>query len=260
MAGAASATVHGSIAGRRRVATVLHSGPDAVYLDLHGSCLGVVSAGAVWVPCGVRTALPRLPALRPGDTAAVGDGSIRLPGLRVRITEVVDATVAMLPGDAACRALPALGDAVGDRLDGALAELPDEPMRRLAESDPAAVLGLLGLGSGLTPLGDDVLAGWVATAVATRHTGLAPIRSAIAISARRRTTTLSATLLTCAARGEAVPQFRGLLRALATGEQARVARSLDEVLRVGDTSGSGLVLGALTALRSPSLSPQGATR
>jgi hypothetical protein len=50
---------------------------------------------------------------------------------------------------------------------------------------------------------------------------------------------------------------------MATGEPALVERSVDDLLDVGDTSGSGLVLGALAALESlDSLSPslQGASR
>lgn len=260
VAGAASAAVLGMAAGPRRSATVLHAGHDAAYLDLDGACLGVLASGAVLVPCGVRTQLPRLPALRPGDEAAVGYRSIVMPGLEVRITETVDTTVGvLLPADAS-RGADQLREAVGDRLAGALAELPREPLQRLAVSDPAAVAGLLGFGGGLTPLGDDVLAGWLAIGVAIRHPALPPIRSAVALSARQRTTTLSATLLACAARGEGVPQFRSLLRGMATREPGLVEQSVDDLLGIGDTSGSGLALGALSALQSLSPSLQGATR
>ncbi|GAA4398683.1 hypothetical protein GCM10023168_05020 [Fodinibacter luteus] len=248
MAGAASASVCSTVSGPSRPATVLHAGHDAVYLDLDGACLGVVSSRGVHVPCGVRTRRPRLPLLRPGDGATVGEGSIRLPGLEVEVTEIVDTTVGVLGPDAVGRAAHLLREAVGDRLAGALAELPEEPMRRLAECDASAVAGLLGFGSGLTPLGDDVLAGWLAVGAATRHPALASIRTAVGLSARQRTTTLSATLLACAARGEGVPQFRRLLEGLAVGDADLVEQSADDVLDIGDTSGSGLVLGALTAL------------
>lgn len=258
--GAASTTVLDMIAGPRRVATVLHAGPEAAYFDLDGTCLGVLAAGAVQVPCGVRTALPRLPALSAGDKAVVQDGSIELPGLEVTVTEILDTSVPVLTRAAARRGAHELRQAVGDRLAGVLAELPAEPLRTLAASDPAAVAGLMGLGGGLTPLGDDVLAGWLATGVATQHGALGPIRWAVALSARERTTTLSATLLTYAARGECIPAFRDLLGGMATGDPGLVEQSLDDVLAIGDTSGSGLVLGALTALQSLSPSLEGATR
>lgn len=260
MVGAASTTVLGMIAGPRRVGTVRHCGPEAAYLDLDGTCLGVLAAGAVQVPCGVRTALPRLPALSAGDMAIVQDRSIKVPGLEVTVTEIVDTTVPVLAPAAAGRGAHELREAVGDRLAGVLAELPAKPLRQLAAADPAAAAGLMGLGSGLTPLGDDVLAGWLSTGVATQHRALGPIRSMVALSARQRTTALSATLLACAARGECVPAFRSLLGALTTGDTGLVRQSLDDVLDIGDTSGSGLVLGALTALQSLSPSLEGATR
>lgn len=250
VAGAASVSVLGTVCGPPRSAAVLHAGQDAVYLDLDGACLAVLSSRAVLVPCGVRTQRPRLPALRPGDGATVGGGSITLPGLEVKVTQIVDTTVGVLVADDIASGAHLLRQAVGDRLAGALAELPEDPMRRLATCDAAAVAGLLGFGSGLTPLGDDVLAGWLAAGVATRHPALPVVRSAVALLARQRTTTLSATLLECAARGEGVPQFRSLLRGMATGDPARVERAVDELLDIGDTSGSGLVLGALAAVES----------
>lgn len=250
MAGAASVSVLGTVSGPPRSAAVLHAGQDAVYVDLDGACLGVLSSRAVLVPCGVRTQRPRLPALHPGDSATVGGGSIELPGLEVMVTHIVDTTVGVLVGDDLDSGAHLLRHAVGDRLAGALAELPEDPMRRLAACDPAAVTGLMGFGSGLTPLGDDVLAGWLAAGVATRHPALEALRSGVVRSARQRTTTLSATLLECAARGEGVPQFRSLLLAMATGDPARVERAVDDLLDIGDTSGSGLVLGALAAVES----------
>ncbi len=254
------------IAAPRRSVAVLHVGQDAVYLDLEGACLGVLSTRAVLVPCGIRTQLPWLPALHPGERAAVGDGCVEVHGLEVTVTETVDTTVGVLAPDAAARGARLLREAVGDRLDDAVAELPEDPLQRLAASDAEAVAGLMGFGGGLTPLGDDVLAGWLAVGVATRHPALAAVRSAVALFARERTTTLSATLLACAARGEGVPQFRRLLGGLAVGEAAVVERSADDLLDIGGTSGSGLVLGALCALESlaslESLTPplQGASR
>ncbi len=249
MAGSASTWVLGVLSGPPRSARVVHAGRDAAYLDLHGTCLGVLAARAVQVPCGVRTMLPALPELVSGTEARLCDGAVELPGLRVTVSTVVDPLVPMLSVGAAERGRPALERLAGDRLDQVIGQLPAEPLRQLAASDPDAVAGLLGLGGGLTPLGDDVLAGWLATAVAVRHPALAAVRGAVACRARR-TTPLSATLLLCAARGEGVPQFRDLLSGIADDDSPTVSRSLDAVLAIGDTSGGGLVLGALTALRS----------
>ena len=133
------------------------------------------------------------------------------------------------------------------RLDAARAQLPADALRLLATADPAAVPYLLGRGDGVTPVGDDVLAGWLVT----RHAegaGGGPVATAIAQS-RDRTTTLSATLLDRAAAGEAVPPLRRLLVCLAAGEPPhRVRARLDELLAVGHSSGAGLALGVTLAL------------
>jgi hypothetical protein len=102
---------------------------------------------------------------------------------------------------------------------------------------------LLGLGPGLTPLGDDLLAGWLAV---HRLLGVAtPEVDEVLAGARARTTLLSATLLDCAAHGEVVPEFAAWLSALATSD---AQRALDSLLNLGATSGAGLAYGAAVAL------------
>jgi len=214
--GAATAWVHDRLALPSRSARVVHGGRDAVYVDDGGVCLGVLSRTAVAVPCGVRTILDEL---RPrGTDAVVGDGRIVLDGLEVSVTRFVDASVPSVDS------LPAL--------DVHTDELPDDALSMLGAGDPRAVPLLLGLGSGLTPLGDDVLCGWLAARVAL---GLPtePVASEVRELAHR-TSLLSATLLGCAARGEVVPQFADLLRECV---------SVDALLGVGQTSGAGLAVG-----------------
>ena len=79
------------------------------------------------------------------------------------------------------------------------------PARRRPADRPPTSTRLLGRGPGLTPLGDDVLAGWLAT-----RPRLGRPDTVLAAAVRRRlgvTTLLSATLLDCALRGEALPQL-----------------------------------------------------
>ena len=251
--GSASVAVTAQVSGPRRPVPVVHAGADAVYLDLGGTCVGVLSAHAALLPCGVRTTLGVLPEVPAGGVATVGQGTVLLAGLEVVVEATVDTTV------------PVLDPSVGQQGAGRLALLADAPTRRvrdllprdaleaLLRSDPAAVPLLLGLGPGLTPLGDDVLGGWLTTAVATRHPGLDEVHRAVALAAPERTTTLSSTLLTCAARGEAVPELRPLLVGLGAGNAAAVEVALDALVRVGDTSGAGALLGAVTALASSAL-------
>jgi hypothetical protein len=247
-AGAASPWVAAQLAGPPRRAPVLHAGRSAVYLDLGGSCLAVLARDAVHVPCGVRTSLPSLPDPGPGGDASVGDGAVGLPGCAVLVTAVVDATVPVLTAGGATWGTARLAERLDGRLDAVRAALPDQTLHRLAAGDPRAVRDLLGLGPGLTPLGDDVLCGWLAAAVASGREALDDVRDAVSDEATLRTTTLSATLLACASRGEAVPQFRAVLAAMAGADRDGLERSAEAVLGIGDTSGAGLLLGALLAL------------
>ena len=251
--GSASIWVLGRVAGPRRRGRVLHVGDSAVYLELEGSCLAVLGARAVQVPCGVRTQLPSLPATEAGAEVLVEDGSVVLPGLEVMVTNIVDTTVPVLSAVNAAWGGEVLDELLADRLEGVRAELPGPALAALAEGDAGSVAQLLGLGPGLTPLGDDVLCGWLATAVASRHPALADLRGSVALAATDRTTTLAATLLACASRGEGVPEFRSLLVGINQQNRAVVEQALELMLNIGQTSGAGTLLGALVALQSPSL-------
>jgi hypothetical protein len=106
---------------------------------------------------------------------------------------------------------------------------------------------LLGVGPGLTPAGDDVLAGLL---VGLWAFGLAaePLRSAVLAAAPVGTTDLSASLLRCAARGESIPEVHELLRATSTSAgRSRLDPALDDLLRVGHSSGAALATGVLVA-------------
>jgi hypothetical protein len=273
---AAPALVGELLAGPARAVPVLHSGADAVYLDLRGSTpstapssaapdlavLGVLSTAATAVPCGLRTTLPRLPADVAGATRAVlGDGRVLLGGTEAVVTRTVDATVPRIPAAAVVPAARVLAEVVGDRSAGVRAELPAEALAALAAGSAHCAPELLGRGSGLTPVGDDVLCGWLATAVATRELAGTALADAVRRLAPAATTALSATLLGCATRGEVLPQFRRLVLDLADPApdlDARVAVDVDALLRVGHTSGAGLLLGASIALHhlaSRSLTP-----
>jgi uncharacterized protein DUF2877 len=188
---------------------VLHRGPHAVYLDLDGSCLGVVTARAVQVPCALHTRLEVLPAV---GTARVEAGVLRLDGEPLRIGRIDDTRVPALPS---C----ALG-----------------PLRARVEE-------LVGAGDGLTPYGDDVLCGWLAV---HRAAGRATDTVDAAIREQmHRTTSLSAALLDCAMHGEVIPEFAAYVGALGGPGEASATAALRAV---GHTSGEGLLEGARWAL------------
>jgi len=109
--------------------------------------------------------------------------------------------------------------------------------------DADAVAYLIGRGDGLTPLGDDILCGWLA---AHRAAGVAtPAVDDAVRRALSRTTTLSATLLECALAGEVADVAGDYLRALGT---PRAAAARTALTALGHSSGEGLAHGIDRAL------------
>jgi len=105
---------------------------------------------------------------------------------------------------------------------------------------------LAGLGTGLTPAGDDFLVGvmlwaWLA------HPHPASICGALAAVAAPRTTTLSAAFLQAAARGECSAPWHRLLSALGMGAGAGLPATVREILARGATSGADALAGFLWA-------------
>jgi hypothetical protein len=104
---------------------------------------------------------------------------------------------------------------------------------------------LLGLGPGLTPAGDDVLAGWL-LAVHHRPALHQPLVAAVA-DADARTTALSATLIREAVAGRGLPAALAVADAL--GGHGDLGSVLDRLLRVGHSSGTALAFGLLRGAR-----------
>lgn len=118
--------------------------------------------------------------------------------------------------------------------------------RRLPPPDPAR---LLGRGAGLTPDGDDVLAGLLVAAAAVddpRLPGwLAATRSVLAA---RRTTAVSVGMLHAALDGWSAPPLAAAVRALCGPDDP--APAVDALLAVGHSSGRSLLDGVLYVLAS----------
>lgn len=144
---------------------------------------------------------------------------------------------AIVLGPAMARRGRAVLSALGAADDGALRPAP-EAVDALRDGDMgAAVAGLLGRGAGLTPEGDDMLAG----AFAVRAAAGAPV--ALPRDLRERTTALSATLLELAAVGAAPRPLHALLD-LRNEDWRGALRDLD---RLGSSSGRAIALGAAAA-------------
>jgi hypothetical protein len=136
--------------------------------------------------------------------------------------------------------------AVASRLERALIAggSGDEHVARVVDA-------LVGLGPGLTPAGDDVLAGTlVALAAAGDHDRRRRLAAAVRL-VRHRTTAVSGALLDHAAAGHAIPELARYVVALARGgSHGRVVQDLE---RVGGSSGAALAVGARIGLRVAAL-------
>jgi hypothetical protein len=113
---------------------------------------------------------------------------------------------------------------------------------------------LAGLGPGLTPAGDDWLAGWlVGLRAAAAMSGARPpldldaVGRAVVGSARPRTSRLSLAFLQAAADGAVAEPWHGLLAALADADQTPLRHASAEIMRHGATSGSDMLAGFLAA-------------
>lgn len=237
---------------------VLHAGAEAWYVDVAGWAVGVLSRDAAHVPCGLRSQLPGSALIdgdAPGKTGYLERGTLWLGGRVFRLVRSVDVRAPRIvvrdgfrtANSATVKATPPAQVAefvrgfVGPRSD----ELEVLDDLRMADLVP----GLVGAGPGLTPLGDDLLCGWLSTfraaGVATPRTD--DVLDHLLAAERPATTLLSATLIDCARHGEVLPQFGAWLASLGTAqEDDRLAR----LRSVGATSGAGLAEGARLALLS----------
>ena len=111
---------------------------------------------------------------------------------------------------------------------------------------------LAGLGSGLTPAGDDFLVGTMLSAWLA-HPAPRTLCQAIAQAAIARTTTISAAFLRAAARGECSAAWHALLAALSTPTcevaESKIAAAAGDILRHGATSGADSLAGFLYFLQ-----------
>lgn len=106
---------------------------------------------------------------------------------------------------------------------------------------------LLGLGRGLTPEGDDLLAGWLIAARSIGHPEFEEVRAQILLNASRKTTTFSAALLKFATEGYGIAPLIEYVNAClrCSNKSNEIRRRLE---RVGHTSGESLAIGVEIAL------------
>ena len=251
--GAFSTALRGLLEAPERAATVIGVLPEAAHIGTGDPAIPLVCLAtprAVRLPCSI--VVSALPEVEVGDVVWLGDGGLRLGGVVVRPARWWRPPTPVLSDVAAVRSrapvLPPLREL----------NRSARPAQRVAGARfQRTVEGLLGLGPGLTPAGDDVLA---AALVALRAAG-SPLADdlASAVAAGRpdvRTTLVSAALLRHAAQGECIPELATVLRAL--DGRGNLDRALGALHAVGHTSGDALAAGlrfALVDLLEPGVQP-----
>jgi hypothetical protein len=240
---AASSALRELITGPAVPAVVRGVFPTALYVDVGTDLVAVVSRDGLRLPCALVVTEPS--AARPlarfsiGDAATMGDG----------VVSVGDRSFVVRRWWRPRRALPwHPGPQLTARCAAVEALLPPLPHPLPADPGAWSPASMVGLGPGLTPAGDDVLAGMLLTLCAAP--AAAPRWEELAtetLSLLSRTTSLSATLLQHAAAGRGIPQVLDVVDALAgTGNlPAATAR----LLAVGHSSGAALAHGVLVAAR-----------
>ena len=237
---AASAPLRGLLTGPARAAVVRGVFPRALYVDLDGEVVAVVTADALRLPCALvlagRSSSRPFDRISRGEMATVGDGMVAVGDERFAVRRWWRPRRALTvhPG-------PALATRTG-----ALAALLPPPPHPLPDRTLAPE-HLVGLGPGLTPAGDDFLAAVLLTLTAAPGAArdLGRINSAVE-ALLPSTTSLSATLLRHAAAGRGIPQVIDVVDAVAgSGELEPAALRL---LGVGHSSGPALAHGVMEAI------------
>ena len=123
----------------------------------------------------------------------------------------------------------------------------DQACARLSAGDLAGTVALLaGLGPGLTPAGDDALAGLLL--VRRILQGDEAERALLEAAAGARTAEIAAAFLSWAARGQALSPVHDLIGAAANGDRNACEAASVSLARVGETSGADFALGLTWAL------------
>jgi hypothetical protein len=112
--------------------------------------------------------------------------------------------------------------------------------------------GFLGLGPGLTPLGDDFILGVILTLnrwglVLLPVQGLEQLNRDLLKDAGNKTTALSASLLSCAIEGAADERLLAVLDSLFSGDELS-SRNLDDLLKWGSSSGIAVLAGMVSVV------------
>ena len=252
------------------IGVVLGAGSSAAYVGFGKFVVAVTAPGVPMMANGISLVSARPDCIRPGARAVrlssgfqIGDAFVDCAHAS-RGTSTIPINGRAAAGGVAQRALDLLhwgGPSINERGRLAVGALGEALMRRDPADVPHSVNRLLGLGPGLTPEGDDLLAGCAAAIFAFgRPTGLGMadrdrwLTELCPPDARARTTALSVTLLELACSGHVADPLSVLLD-LGSGPDRcrRAARALEAT---GHSTGRAWMTGcgvAATGLASSAL-------
>ncbi|MGD0244864.1 MAG: DUF2877 domain-containing protein [Streptosporangiaceae bacterium] len=273
-AGVASLAVRDLLRGIRRNGRVLAALPQAIYLEFadpvpEPRVITVSPPDAIRLPNAIIAGPwePRSGGLEDGSTECWAGGSrVMAAGLDIRIVRWWDPSPVFAP---LSRARLDHGSGVLARLYAAAEHAPglagqDGPGQLAACCASGDLAGaveaaehLVGLGPGLVPSGDSVVSGVLlalrllggAISGGTRAVWLANwLSAAVTSDAAQRTTTLAASLLHCAAKGQAAAEVSAVLLGMAGQEPLEPAASRLLASVQGVDLAWGVVAGCRAAL------------
>jgi len=226
---------------------VIASFPKAVYVSLPGGILVLVSPDVH--PGPLYLVLDGPPPEVPAGAAVQAEGAhLRAGAADISLGEA-RAWVGPLPSPAALgRGAVLLAEVAGEL--AARSALHADPFRDRAARARAsleagdlteAVAHLAGLGPGLTPAGDDALAGLLFVRRVLEGVEAEP--ALLSAAAAARTTEIAAAFLSWAARGQALSPGQDLIGAAARGDRKACKVAAGALARIGETSGADFALG-----------------
>jgi hypothetical protein len=260
----------------------LLNGPLNVLLDPHASAMPDVFADLTpGTPATLKHGLLHLGARWAIDVARASVWEPRLAPLRAaggetQLQEAVDAITSILDREAPQDSL-ARPQARPPRAETAMTDLAHA--LTAGDRDDAgtrarrAAEGLAGLGPGLTPSGDDVLAGALLALALVAPADTGTIAEKILAGTRGRTTRISDAYLEAAAAGEAGEPWHRLAAHLSAQASAsssaraasaagpahdpNLAAAVRQIMAFGETSGSDMLAGFVRATRALVDRPRG---
>jgi len=224
----------------------------ALYLDVPGGLIALCSTQVPRGPLHLR--MTALPAVLTGCPVLVATGSLRIGDHAYPSTAPVWAP-RLPPASTLGRAHEAARDwlpCLSPTLDlGAAGDagLAGDALAALRRGDLLTFAGLVaGRGSGLTPAGDDLLAGVLLVACALRDGSPTDSATLRRCAHGAPTNDIARAVLACAARGRCIEPAHALLKGLADADRRTVQSAADELGRFGSSSGAALTYGIRSAL------------